>query len=145
MLVVSATSVATSPTIMANLPRLRLYDLLGCSVGVRDMLIVLCLRGSLIVSLVCLLLHFVPEYHNVQESSGWTFVRHSGSVAWRMLLVIIISVIISCLWWCILAMVLIADSASVKMTMLFTHGGLGLSQSFEMLCKTERIAFSSSS
>ena len=39
----------------------------------------------------------------------------------------------------------IADCESVKMTMLFTHGGLGLSQSLEMVCKAECIAFSSAS
>ena len=39
----------------------------------------------------------------------------------------------------------IADCESVKMTMLFTHGGLGLSQSLVMVCKAERIAFSSAS
>ena len=42
MLVVSPSSVATSPPVMSNLPILRLYDLLGCSVG--DMFIVLCLK-----------------------------------------------------------------------------------------------------
>ena len=30
MLVVDPSSVATSPLVMPNLPRLRLYDLLGC-------------------------------------------------------------------------------------------------------------------
>ena len=45
MLVVDPSSVATSPTVMPNLPRLRLYDLLGCSVG--DLFIAMCLRGSL--------------------------------------------------------------------------------------------------
>ena len=45
MLVVDPSSVATSPPVMPNLPRLRLYDLLGCSVG--DLFIVLCLRGVL--------------------------------------------------------------------------------------------------
>ena len=33
----------------------------------------------------------------------------------------------------------IADCEAVNMTMLFTHGGLGLSQSSEMVCKAERI------
>ena len=32
MLVVDPSSVATSPPVMPNLPRLRLYDLLGCSI-----------------------------------------------------------------------------------------------------------------
>ena len=45
MLVVDPSSVATSPRVMPNLPRLRLYDLLGCSVG--NLFIVLCLGGSL--------------------------------------------------------------------------------------------------
>ena len=45
VLVVDPSSVAMSPPVMPNLPRLRLYDLLGCSVG--DLFIVLCLRGSL--------------------------------------------------------------------------------------------------
>ena len=45
MLVVDPSSVATSPPVMPNLPRLQLYDLLGCSVG--DMFVVLCLKGSL--------------------------------------------------------------------------------------------------
>ena len=39
----------------------------------------------------------------------------------------------------------IADCESVKMTMSFTHGGLGLSRSLEMVCKAERIAFSAAS
>ena len=39
----------------------------------------------------------------------------------------------------------IADCESVQMTKLFTHGGLGLSQSLEMVCNAERIAFSSAS
>ena len=33
MLVVDPSSVTTSPPVMPNLPRLRLNDLLGCSVG----------------------------------------------------------------------------------------------------------------
>ena len=41
MLAVDPSSVATSPPVMPNLSRLRLYDLLGCSVG--DLFIVLCL------------------------------------------------------------------------------------------------------
>ena len=45
VLVVEPSSVATSPPVMPNLPRLRLYDLLGCSIG--DLFIVLCLGGSL--------------------------------------------------------------------------------------------------
>ena len=47
MLVVDPSSVAVMP----NLPRLRLYDLLGCSVG--DLFIVLCVRGSLSRLCVC--------------------------------------------------------------------------------------------
>ena len=39
----------------------------------------------------------------------------------------------------------IADCDSVKMTMLFTHEGLGLAQSLKMVCKAERIASSSAS
>ena len=40
----------------------------------------------------------------------------------------------------------IADCESVNMTILSTHGVLGLSQSLEMVCnKAERIAFSSAS
>ena len=52
---------------------------------------------------------------------------------------------IGCLWCCICAMAWIADCESVKMTMLFTHGALGLSQSLEMVCKAECIAFTSAS
>ena len=55
------------------------------------------------------------------------------------------SVTIGCLWCCIYAMARIADCDSVKMTMLFLHGGLGLSQSLGMVCKAERIAFCSAS
>ena len=44
MLVVSPPSVATSPPVKPNLPRRRLYDLLGCSLG--DGSVVLCLRGD---------------------------------------------------------------------------------------------------
>ena len=33
MLAVSPSSVATGPPVMPDLPRLRLYDMLGCSVG----------------------------------------------------------------------------------------------------------------
>ena len=54
-------------------------------------------------------------------------------------------VTIGCLWCVICAMAWIADCESVKMTMLFTHGGLGLSQSLEMVGKAERIALSSAS
>ena len=39
----------------------------------------------------------------------------------------------------------IADRESVKMTMLFTHGGLRLSKPVGMVCQAERIAFSSAS
>ena len=45
MLIASPPSGVASPPVMPDLPRLRLYDLLGCSVG--DMFIVLCLRGFL--------------------------------------------------------------------------------------------------
>ena len=45
MLVVDPASVATGPAVMPNLSGLRLYDLLGCSVG--DLFFMLCLRGSL--------------------------------------------------------------------------------------------------
>ena len=62
-----------------------------------------------------------------------------------ILVVASISVTIGCLWCCICAMAWIADGESVNMTMLFTHGGIGLSQSSEMVCKAERIAFSSAS
>ena len=44
MLVVSLTGVATSPPVMPNLARLRLHDLLGCSIG--DMFIMFCRSGS---------------------------------------------------------------------------------------------------
>ena len=52
---------------------------------------------------------------------------------------------VGCLWCCICVMAWIADCESVNMTILFTHGRLGLSQSLEMVCKAERIAFSSAS
>ena len=65
------------------------------------------------------------------------FLRHSGC---SLLAVVSMSVTIGCLWCCICAMAWIADCESVNMTMLFTHVGLGLSQSFEMVCKAERIA-----
>ena len=55
------------------------------------------------------------------------------------------SVDIGCVWCCIYAMAWIADCESVNMTMLFTHGGLGLSQSLEMVCNAEPIAFISAS
>ena len=48
VLVVDPSIVATSPPVMPNLPRLRLCDLLGCSIG--DFFIALCLRGSLYLS-----------------------------------------------------------------------------------------------
>ena len=51
MLVVDPSSVVISPHVMPNIPRLRLYDLLGCSVGY--LFIVLCLRGSLSRQFVC--------------------------------------------------------------------------------------------
>ena len=57
-----------------------------------------------------------------------------------LLAVVSMSMTIGCLWCCICVMARI-----VKMTMLFTHGGLGLSQSLVMVCKAERIAFSSAS
>ena len=44
MLVVDTSSVATSQPVMPRLPRLCLYDLLGCSIG--DLFIVLCLSVS---------------------------------------------------------------------------------------------------
>ena len=69
------------------------------------------------------------------------FLRHSGCVACWLLVVGPMSVVIGCLWCCICAMDwMIADRESVKMTMLFTHGGLGLS--LEMVCKAECIAYS---
>ena len=46
-----------------------------------------------------------------------------------LLAVVSMSVTIGCLWCCICAMAGIADCESVNKTMLFTHGGLGLSQS----------------
>ena len=56
------------PMIAQNLPILRLYDLLGCSVG--DCSIVFTVVSwRFLVPLVCLLCHFL-EYHNVQESIG---------------------------------------------------------------------------
>ena len=45
MIVVGPSSVATSPPVMPNLPRLCLYDLLGYRV--RDLSIVLCVRSPL--------------------------------------------------------------------------------------------------
>ena len=60
-----------------------------------------------------------------------------------LLAVVSLSVTIGCLWCYICAMAWIADCESVNMTMLFTHGGLGSSQSSEMVYKAERIAFSS--
>ena len=42
------------------------------------------------------------------------------------------SVTIGCLWCCICAMAWLADCESVNMTMSFTHGGFGLSQSVKM-------------
>ena len=63
----------------------------------------------------------------------------------RLLAVVSMSVTIGCLWCCICATPWIADCESVNLTMLFTHGGLGLTQSMEMVCKAERIAFSSAS
>ena len=62
-----------------------------------------------------------------------------------LLAVVSMSVAIGCLWCCICVMARIADCESVKMTMLFTHRGLGLSQPLEMVCNAERIAFSSAS
>ena len=74
MLAVDPSSVATSPPVIPNLPRLRLYDLRGCRVG--DLFIVLCLRGSLSRKFVCSC-HFL-EYRSVQESIGWISPHHSG-------------------------------------------------------------------
>ena len=62
-----------------------------------------------------------------------------------LLAVVSMSVTIGCLWCCICAMDWIADCESVNMTMLFMHGRLGLPHSLEMVCKAERIAFSSAS
>ena len=56
-----------------------------------------------------------------------------------------LSVVIGCLWCCICAMDWIVDRESVKMTMIFTHGGLGFSHSLDMVCTAECIAFSSAS
>ena len=70
-LLVSPSNGAAIPPVMPNLPRFRLYDLLECSGG--DWSIVFRLKKFL-VSLVCLLCHFL-EYHNVQESIGWMFLR----------------------------------------------------------------------
>ena len=53
--------------------------------------------------------------------------------------IVSMSVTIGCLWCCICAMAWIADCESVKMTMLFTHGGMVLSQSLEVVCKIERM------
>ena len=62
-----------------------------------------------------------------------------------IILVVSMSVTIGCLWCCICAMAWIADCESVNMTILFTHVGLGLSQSSAMVWKAECIAFSSAS
>ena len=97
-----------------------------------------------LVSFVCLLCHFL-EYHNTQESIIWMFLRHSGCVACWLLVVGPMSVVIGCLWCCICAMDWIVDRESVKMTMIFTHGGLGFSHSLDMVCTAECIAFSSAS
>ena len=62
-----------------------------------------------------------------------------------LLAVVSMSMTIGCFWCCICAMAWIADCESVNLTMLFTRGGLGLSQSLDMVCKAERIAFCSAS
>ena len=107
-----------------NVPIRRLYNLPGCSVG--DWSIVLCLRGSLFRQFVCSVISWnIP---NVPESIGWMFLRHSGCAAcWQSLVGMFVT--IGCLWCCICAMAWIADSESVSTTMLFMHGGLGLSVS----------------
>ena len=61
-----------------------------------------------------------------------------------LLAVVSMSVTIGCLLCCIREMAGIAECESVNTTMLFAHV-LGLSQSLEMVCKAERIAFSSAS
>ena len=60
-----------------------------------------------------------------------------------LLSVVSILVTIGCLCCCICAMAWLADCESVNMTMSFMHGGLGLPQSLEMVCRAPRIAFSS--
>ena len=65
---------------MQNLPRLRLYDLFGCSVGY--LFIMLCqLEVPCFASLSALSFPGI-----IQESIGCMFLRHSGCVAcWLML------------------------------------------------------------
>ena len=60
-----------------------------------------------------------------------------------LLVVVSMSMTIGCLWCYFCAMAWIGDCASVNMTMLLTPGGLGLSQSLEMVCKAEHIALNS--
>ena len=123
MLVVDPSSLAKSPAVMLNLPRLRLYDLLGCSVG--DLFVVLCLRVPCFASLSAL------SFPGISQCLGIHWMDVSTSFWLCSLLAVVVvsmSVTIGCLWCCICAMAWIADCESVNMTMLFTYGGLGLSQ-----------------
>ena len=110
---------ATSPIVVPDLPRLRLYNVLECRVG--DWL------------LWCALA--VPYFAN---SSALSFTGKSQcpGIHWMdvftpfwlcsLLAVVSTSVTIGCSWCCICATARIADSASVNTTMLFMHGLLGL-------------------
>ena len=110
LLVVSPHSVATSPIVMPDLPRLRLYNVLECRVG--DWL------------LCCALA--VPYFAN---SSALSFTGKSQcpGIHWMdvftpfwlcsLLAVVSMSVTIGCSWCCICATARIADSASVNTTM----------------------------
>ena len=103
---------------MLNLPRLRLCDLLGCTVG--DLFIALCLETPCFASLSFPGISHFPEIYCMDVSTS----------SWLCSLLTI-----GCLWCCVCAMDWIADCGSVKMTMLFTtHGGLGLSQSLYHSC-----------
>ena len=86
------------------------------------------------------------SYPGISQYPGIHWIDVSTSFCLCSLLVVVsMSVTIGCLWCCICAMAWIADCESVNITMFFTHGGLGLSQSLEMVCKAKRIAFSSAS
>ena len=116
MLVVDPSCVAANPPVMPNLPRLCLYDLLGCSVG--DLFIVFVLEVPCLANLSAL------SFPGISPCPGihWMDVSISFWLC-SLLVVVSMSVTIGCLWCCICAMAWIADCESVNMTMLFTHGG----------------------